>query len=784
MKDKIEPKSGGRKSSFFIFHPSSLIRSALLFTIMAIFTGFLMTGCGPDPFFVPVIGINGVPETGTAGIPLVLTGTVNPGFASNSDIVWSVQQAGNTGAVLSGNTLNTQSGGTVLIRAIVFNGKAEGRDYVQDFVIAIIVEQEGKTQTPIAEDYAIGNLYQAAGTVIPVTISGGKSPGAVSNIRYDGGLTVPQEAGTYTVTFDVEAAPGWNAAYGLSAGTLTVIVTLPGFPNPITNTDQWDTAITMIKEAQIDNYILNIQGNVGVAGDTAATFGTTAASGNLTVTIIGNGKLYLTSTGNMLRIDARQRLVIDSDKLTLQGFGDNDQSVVFIGDYGTVELKNGTITGNFGPHNGGGVYMDNGTFTMTGGEISGNNATSEAGGGVHISGGKFTMNGGSIKNNHADNDSGGGVHVSANGDFTMSGGNIYGADDPSRENTAQLGAAVFVQGGGTARYGGSYGNGTITTTDNTLPPLATVYNIANKNDWNDAIDAINNDSNGAYTLNIADDGSDPYGIGIAGASAFANTFGTTPGDTLTVTLRGTGTLYLNSQGNMFRIGANQRLVIDSAGLTLEGLTSGENGMTQDNDTFLIYIDPGGTLELTDGTITGNITYDTSVPMGQNGSGGGVYVAVGGTFTMSGGKISGNTTLDGGGVYVVGGTFTMSGGEISDNGAVTGKGGGVYVTGNNSSFTMNGGKISGNRAGYGGGVYIEGGTFRIVTGTIYGSEATVLPAILQNTVQDNGAALYKLGTAGVAQYGDGSTWNSLSLTTSGSNSFTDTTIRYVNGVPVP
>jgi hypothetical protein len=77
-------------------------------------------------------------------------------------------------------------------------------------------------QTPVASDYNIGNLTQTAGSVTAVTITpkSGKSSGAVS-IKYAGSSTIPQTAGTYAVTFDVTAASGWNAATGLSAGTLT-----------------------------------------------------------------------------------------------------------------------------------------------------------------------------------------------------------------------------------------------------------------------------------------------------------------------------------------------------------------------------------------------------------------------------------------------------------------------------------------------------------------------------------------------------------------------------------
>jgi len=78
--------------------------------------------------------------------------------------------------------------------------------------------------TPVAGDYTFARLGQTAGDVTPVIITAkeGKSPGAISNIKYTGSATVPQTDGTYAVTFDVDAASGWNMATGLSAGNLIV----------------------------------------------------------------------------------------------------------------------------------------------------------------------------------------------------------------------------------------------------------------------------------------------------------------------------------------------------------------------------------------------------------------------------------------------------------------------------------------------------------------------------------------------------------------------------------
>jgi hypothetical protein len=92
------------------------------------------------------------------------------------------------------------------------------------------------------------------------------------------------------------------------------------------------------------------------------------------------------------------------------------------------------------------VYVAGGTFTLNGGEISGNTAYS--GGGVYVADGTFTLNGGDITGNTAFNSSssggggGGGVYV-ANGTFTMSNGEISGNTSSSN------GGGVCVAGGGT-----------------------------------------------------------------------------------------------------------------------------------------------------------------------------------------------------------------------------------------------------------------------------------------------------------------------------------------------
>jgi hypothetical protein len=332
--------------------------------------------------------------------------------------------------------------------------------------------------TPVAGDFTFGNLNPTAGSVTAVTITpnGGKSNGT-RTIYYEGtgGTTyakstnIPQTAGSYTVTFDVAAAAGWNAANGLSAGTLTVTA-YSGTTYTITNTAEWNTAIANIRVAPNSSYVLNIADpgtGIGIAGSTADTFGTT--TGTLTVALIGNGRLYLTtSQGNMLRVTVQQTLIIDSPNLSLEGmtnnvngaWQNNNQSVVYING-GALELKNGKITNNTNNQtstsNCGGVYVtNNGTFTMNGGEITSNSINSgsfvSSSGGVYIaSSSTFTMSGGEITNNTNTSSislSNGGVFLEGSSTFTMNGGEITGNRGNYGGGVSITGSSAFTMNGG------------------------------------------------------------------------------------------------------------------------------------------------------------------------------------------------------------------------------------------------------------------------------------------------------------------------------------------------
>jgi M6 family metalloprotease-like protein len=88
--------------------------------------------------YVPVSNITGVPATATATLPLTLTGTVVPNTATNQTIVWSVVDAGITGATLSGsNILNTTNSGMVDLLATITNGASPTTHFTKSFTITV-----------------------------------------------------------------------------------------------------------------------------------------------------------------------------------------------------------------------------------------------------------------------------------------------------------------------------------------------------------------------------------------------------------------------------------------------------------------------------------------------------------------------------------------------------------------------------------------------------------------------------------------------------------------------
>jgi len=84
----------------------------------------------------PVEEIINVPTTAIAGKMIYLTGVVKPYNAPNK-IIWSIYDAGTTGATIISTSLYTTDPGTVIVTATIKDGKGTGIDYVQNFSIEV-----------------------------------------------------------------------------------------------------------------------------------------------------------------------------------------------------------------------------------------------------------------------------------------------------------------------------------------------------------------------------------------------------------------------------------------------------------------------------------------------------------------------------------------------------------------------------------------------------------------------------------------------------------------------
>jgi hypothetical protein len=97
----------------------------------------------------------------------------------------------------------------------------------------------------------------------------------------------------------------------------------------VTNNDEWNRAIDIIKNggssvaANPNAYTITIRGNVGITGSITNTFGNAE---NIVVTLVGNGKLYLSSQGSLINIGGTQTICLDSASLTLQGLKAGENS--------------------------------------------------------------------------------------------------------------------------------------------------------------------------------------------------------------------------------------------------------------------------------------------------------------------------------------------------------------------------------------------------------------------------------------------------------------------------
>lgn len=375
---------------------------------------------------------------------------------------------------------------------------------------------------------------------------------------------------------------------------------------------------------------------------------------------------------------------------------------------GPLTLTNGIVKGNTGPHGGGlsingdatvtggtieantartyggGLFINNGSSTVTrkvtlGGAVNVNGNTAAEGGGVAVYRTTLDMTGGFITGNASTSvdNGGGGVRMLADTPVNLSGGEI------TNNSALRAGGGVLMSGGSVLTMtGGSITGNKATGTD------------ASKGQGRGG--GVHMYSNATFNAS---------GGSISGNTAALQAGGVTIGGS-----------YVDDKG----------VTVPASKFTLSGAKIENNKVTTGSG-GAVYV--SGIFDMTSGSISGNTASGTESGQGR---GGGVRIGNTGTFTASGGTIASNTAeVQGGGIYVnnsyvddkgvtiPGGTLNLAGATITGNKAITGSGGGVA---NGGTFTLQSGSVTTNTsANKGGGVRnFKGATFAQSGGEVTGN----------------------------------------------------------------
>jgi len=157
--------------------------------------------------YVAVTGVTGVPTAAAVGSPLDLTGsTVAPASATNQTIIWSVKDAGATGATITGNVFNATAEGDAVVTAAIENGATETTDFTADFTITVHPAGTPTITGPTSMTLEVG--YAAISTSV-YTITGDPAP------------DVAKTSGNAGITWN-DTAKRLDIAAGLTVGTYPV----------------------------------------------------------------------------------------------------------------------------------------------------------------------------------------------------------------------------------------------------------------------------------------------------------------------------------------------------------------------------------------------------------------------------------------------------------------------------------------------------------------------------------------------------------------------------------
>ena len=479
----------------------------------------------------------------------------------------------------------------------------------------------------------------------------------------------------------------------------------------------------------VDSGTFNMLGKSFIDGNNAKSSGGGVYVTNNGTFIMNRGCII---GGGVQSEDGHNQVLYKSTENTAVNGGD-----VYVHN-GTFNMSGGEIRNNTVTQNGSGVFVDSqGTFTMVGGEIC-NGKGAQNGGGVYVNG-IFNMTSGTISNNKAAQN-GGGVFVNNNCSFSMTGGKIEG-------NTAECGGGVYYPSDSSPATFKLSGGSVINSNKKTDGTANNVY-VFNSNPIQ-LTGALTDSAYISVSPEKWPESTDDHSVKVATGSDqdvtaavahFAVDGGAGSGYKIGSVIEDSGA-YITVE----KLASHQHPVcgdincrehgasVEWTAISTEAeLRAAKGGDTADAPKYYYLLNdvklaekwtPAKNIVL---CLNGNtLTLDT-ITYGITLNGNFTLCDCRGTGKVMHGRGYKNALKDGNAVVVyANNTFTMYGGIITDNifgGPFTG--GAVYVR-SNATFNMHGGKITGNQAdtnAKGAGVYVDG-TFNMTGGEISNNTAS-------------------------------------------------------------
>lgn len=453
--------------------------------------------------------------------------------------------------------------------------------------------------------------------------------------------------------------------------------------------------LVMVKGLVSENEADNPNGNDGDGGGYYVVGGTVAVHGGTIAE--NNAERY--GGGYYVSVDA-QEIVINSDS-TITTISDNKAlwgggAYVDKGQL-TIAGEETSIYGNEANRNnnvqrsgqGGGVYVNSGTFTLLDGSIGKEdhpNISGRVGGGAYVNSGNFVIRGGSLSYNMGTT-GGGGAYVNA-GDVTITNGNVNYNTTGSNSNA-----------GGIWAYGGKVSIKSSKFIGNEAKSLGGGIYAEGANS-----EVVIDRDNGSADYSLFDSNQAGQGGGLYASgkkveidhATFKENNATTHG----------GGMYVRTPSG---VDYTAEVNIHSESIFMDNTASNN----------------GGGMNFA----SGNITLSGPIVTGNSAKqGGGIYIGDGTILVKDNTKIgiyetsketqgSANTATRGGGLYLNGGEVYFNGGIFAGNYATT-EGGGIYISNGATLNLRDVAEIKDNHVdagGRGGGVYMNG-TFNLGGGS--------------------------------------------------------------------